>query len=178
MCGTIICITFCWLLLCGCRVTVFLGAGLWETCARRTRPATTCDPARTQSFSSPHRTPRTLRTNLIRPLASTILLSSLPTLARSPRRMSIIFFFSSRRRHTRLQGDWSSDVCSSDLAKVQLVKIDQPMTVEQFNQKYPSNLKVEEVALINGLDAPASPMQPGQTYKHIEIGRASCRERV
>src|SRR6266850_6027227 len=29
---------------------------------------------------------------------------------------SLSFFFSSRRRHTRLQGDWSSDVCSSDLA--------------------------------------------------------------
>src|SRR2546426_3573324 len=28
---------------------------------------------------------------------------------------SLLFFFSSRRRHTRLQGDWSSDVCSSDL---------------------------------------------------------------
>src|SRR5688500_19438791 len=27
----------------------------------------------------------------------------------------IFLFFSSRRRHTRLQGDWSSDVCSSDL---------------------------------------------------------------
>src|SRR5256885_16503719 len=27
----------------------------------------------------------------------------------------VSFFFSSRRRHTRLQGDWSSDVCSSDL---------------------------------------------------------------
>src|SRR5438477_4447315 len=26
------------------------------------------------------------------------------------------FFFSSRRRHTRLTCDWSSDVCSSDLA--------------------------------------------------------------
>src|SRR5690348_17729125 len=26
------------------------------------------------------------------------------------------FFFSSRRRHTRWTGDWSSDVCSSDLA--------------------------------------------------------------
>src|SRR6266487_5991748 len=25
------------------------------------------------------------------------------------------FFFSSRRRHTRWTGDWSSDVCSSDL---------------------------------------------------------------
>src|SRR5688500_20050299 len=30
-------------------------------------------------------------------------------------RDSFVFFFSSRRRHTRLQGDWSSDVCSSDL---------------------------------------------------------------
>src|SRR2546426_10290883 len=29
--------------------------------------------------------------------------------------MTAFFFFSSRRRHTRLQGDWSSDVCSSDL---------------------------------------------------------------
>src|SRR5207249_6180138 len=26
------------------------------------------------------------------------------------------FFFSSRRRHTRSKRDWSSDVCSSDLA--------------------------------------------------------------
>src|SRR5262249_59679835 len=26
----------------------------------------------------------------------------------------VIFFFSSRRRHTRLVSDWSSDVCSSD----------------------------------------------------------------
>src|SRR5256885_4202663 len=30
-------------------------------------------------------------------------------------RFFVFFFFSSRRRHTRLQGDWSSDVCSSDL---------------------------------------------------------------
>src|SRR5207248_4972192 len=27
----------------------------------------------------------------------------------------VCFFFSSRRRHTRSYGDWSSDVCSSDL---------------------------------------------------------------
>src|SRR5256885_1229671 len=31
--------------------------------------------------------------------------------------VAFVFFFSSRRRHTRLQGDWSSDVCSSDLAE-------------------------------------------------------------
>src|SRR5438046_5822606 len=29
--------------------------------------------------------------------------------------VNVIFFFSSRRRHTRLVSDWSSDVCSSDL---------------------------------------------------------------
>src|SRR2546430_13695597 len=28
---------------------------------------------------------------------------------------SVFFFFSSRRRHTRFDCDWSSDVCSSDL---------------------------------------------------------------
>src|SRR5690242_20766948 len=30
-------------------------------------------------------------------------------------RVGAFFFFSSRRRHTRLTCDWSSDVCSSDL---------------------------------------------------------------
>src|SRR5256885_14232811 len=34
----------------------------------------------------------------------------------------VFFFFSSRRRHTRLQGDWSSDVCSSDLGGKNLAK--------------------------------------------------------
>src|SRR5256885_7398451 len=33
------------------------------------------------------------------------------------------FFFSSRRRHTRLQGDWSSDVCSSDLFLTDATKL-------------------------------------------------------
>src|SRR5438094_10185570 len=31
----------------------------------------------------------------------------------------MFFFFSSRRRHTRSYGDWSSDVCSSDLENQQ-----------------------------------------------------------
>src|SRR5437764_9095643 len=34
----------------------------------------------------------------------------------SPRRLDdLLFFFISRRRHTTYIGDWSSDVCSSDL---------------------------------------------------------------
>src|SRR3712207_7243308 len=31
----------------------------------------------------------------------------------------VVFFFSSRRRHTRYWRDWSSDVCSSDLRRVE-----------------------------------------------------------
>src|SRR5258705_6359342 len=33
----------------------------------------------------------------------------------TPQCVSLFFFFSSRRRHTRCLSDWSSDVCSSDL---------------------------------------------------------------
>src|SRR5699024_11572817 len=32
-----------------------------------------------------------------------------------PTMVFLVFFFSSRRRHTRSKRDWSSDVCSSDL---------------------------------------------------------------
>src|SRR5699024_11854886 len=35
--------------------------------------------------------------------------------------LSFLFFFSSRRRHTRSKRDWSSDVCSSDL-RIKLCK--------------------------------------------------------
>src|SRR5256884_9266559 len=35
-----------------------------------------------------------------------------------------LFFFSSRRRHTRCSRDWSSDVCSSDLHKLPLAAAD------------------------------------------------------
>src|SRR2546421_5783168 len=34
--------------------------------------------------------------------------------------LCLVFFFSSRRRHTRSDRDWSSDVCSSDLGAVGL----------------------------------------------------------
>src|SRR2546430_5379541 len=34
------------------------------------------------------------------------------------------FFFSSRRRHTRFDCDWSSDVCSSDLRRARITDVD------------------------------------------------------
>src|SRR5437016_7959227 len=39
------------------------------------------------------------------------------------------FFFSSRRRHTRLVSDWSSDVCSSDLER----RVDDSAPVEALH---------------------------------------------
>src|SRR2546427_9884200 len=35
----------------------------------------------------------------------------------------MMFFFSSRRRHTRFDCDWSSDVCSSDLGMKTLARL-------------------------------------------------------
>src|SRR5256885_9214013 len=52
---------------------------------------------------------------------------------------TLSFFFSSRRRHTRLQGDWSSDVCSSDLdLRVEQVsnpaKLPDPSLIEEIRE--------------------------------------------
>src|SRR5699024_4983165 len=44
--------------------------------------------------------------------------------------LSYLFFFSSRRRHTRSKRDWSSDVCSSDL-----IRKDFPVLSEQVRDK-------------------------------------------
>src|SRR5256885_10615982 len=52
---------------------------------------------------------------------------------RPPLQTFSVFFFSSRRRHTRLQGDWSSDVCSSDLqflADVLEARVERPVELE------------------------------------------------
>src|SRR5258706_9713904 len=43
----------------------------------------------------------------------------------------VFFFFSSRRRHTRLVSDWSSDVCSSDL-KRRIEPQNQPIAAPVF----------------------------------------------
>src|SRR5256885_3899956 len=44
----------------------------------------------------------------------------------------VVFFFSSRRRHTRLQGDWSSDVCSSDLVQLLECKVEAIKSLARF----------------------------------------------
>src|SRR5438876_7533298 len=69
------------------------------------------------------------------------------------------FFFSSRRRHTRWTGDWSSDVCSSDLEVGDEQKREDP-SVTELQRRWPR----------------ACPGSDGWPYRS-EIGRASCRER-
>src|SRR5258705_756571 len=48
--------------------------------------------------------------------------------------MFFLFFFSSRRRHTRCLSDWSSDVCSSDL--VSLISDDIGIKRNEFFGEY------------------------------------------
>ena len=45
------------------------------------------------------------------------------------------FFFSSRRRHTRLVSDWSSDVCSSDLASFESLGMDLGFSETEAQEK-------------------------------------------
>src|SRR2546430_9751703 len=85
------------------------------------------------------------------------------------------FFFSSRRRHTRFDCDWSSDVCSSDL------QIRQEFNHLSENEALLSDLFAEVVKFLSNLAVAAAQfvglliaIQRGV----VKIGRASCRERV
>src|SRR5256885_11359866 len=89
------------------------------------------------------------------------------------------FFFSSRRRHTRLQGDWSSDVCSSDL----LIFLAEDLPERNMRRGRPTGAAMplcwshaEYVSLVRSA-------HDGISFDRVEpafqqIGRASCRERV
>src|SRR5574337_818999 len=48
------------------------------------------------------------------------------------------FFFSSRRRHTSLSGDWSSDVCSSDLQEGILLGLVETMNLIDEQERPPA----------------------------------------
>src|SRR5688572_22492515 len=73
----------------------------------------------------------------------------------------VCFFFSSRRRHTRFDCDWSSDVCSSDLCPRERIGV--LIAIVSGDQ----NVVGEQIAT-----------RQSSAKLPCEIGRASCRERV
>src|SRR3712207_9072667 len=74
-----------------------------------------------------------------------------------------IFFFASRRRHTRYWRDWSSDVCSSDL-EIDAGNGGQLLVYESFQDGESAVIPLRTLSVL---------VNPG-----TEIGRASCRERA
>src|SRR5437867_10784807 len=89
----------------------------------------------------------------------------------------IFFFFSSRRRHTRSYGDWSSDVCSSDLmAGERGARTRQPRIGVGDTQQLGHHGAALGTVVRNqhGSGALMQLLDRGETH---QIGRASCRER-
>src|SRR5438876_3663233 len=91
-------------------------------------------------------------------------------------RSLVFFFFSSRRRHTRWTGDWSSDVCSSDLgrgARLQVFPlIDTEAStapVPAYQGPLPASARRDRWRMVAAALLAAAAA--------TEIGRASCRER-
>src|SRR5574342_225128 len=100
--------------------------------------------------------------------------------------MSIFFFFSSRRRHTRSGGDWSSDVCSSDLSHALwlMFLLFLPIAIFGLHSLYdwmqPDMFSGEERRLIDHkspwLNQPGFIIR-GVIYFAIWIGLAACLRR-
>src|SRR5690348_18043405 len=86
------------------------------------------------------------------------------------------FFFSSRRRHTRWTGDWSSDVCSSDLFSI----LRNAYLHRRRAAKQEHVVSLEWVGdLAERLPETLPEVEPERLQQALgEIGRASCRERV
>src|SRR2546422_5726315 len=94
---------------------------------------------------------------------------------------SFVFFFSSRRRHTRCSRDWSSDVCSSDLM-IRHTRCSRDWSSDVCS----SDLLGGELPPRLGRHVPGLGREADQEPPALaraesgqdEIGRASCRERV
>src|SRR5699024_11830429 len=92
----------------------------------------------------------------------------------------VVFFFSSRRRHTRSKRDWSSDVCSSDLDR-EIVESEllfdgtsYQMDFVDLEEKFKQGAKA---FILCSPHNPVGRVWTKEELKQLEIGRASCRER-
>src|SRR5690606_40228821 len=93
----------------------------------------------------------------------------------------VLFFFSSRRRHTRFSRDWSSDVCSSDLALATWARdaksdVKEKVLGHGFGASRIGAASIGDVAR-RFYPYRITPSAAASMLWDIEIGRASCRER-
>src|SRR5206468_6926095 len=92
----------------------------------------------------------------------------------------LVFFFSSRRRHTRSDRDWSSDVCSSDLLENWNGAPTPPRSRQVRGKPKNAALISSEKTIPYCAASPrmnlCSLESPALTP--LQIGRASCRERL
>src|SRR2546421_7048848 len=86
----------------------------------------------------------------------------------------VFFFFSSRRRHTRSDRDWSSDVCSSDLLPLRLSRRQRSLLLLLVLLRRASSLRRSHSR--RWLSCPSRDRRSSSDLR--QIGRASCRERV
>src|SRR5262245_53643243 len=99
------------------------------------------------------------------------------------RLLYFVFFFSSRRRHTRCLSDWSSDVCSSDLpavdvaedAEAQLRVGVEDLALRHVVTQVPGD---ERVILQRVLDQTAEALAPGRAGIGGEDVVGGRRERL
>ena len=57
--------------------------------------------------------------------------------------------------------------------RLELVKVPREMTLQQFEQQYPSTIPIEELAIINQLEGPSSVIPAGRTVKRVTGGTAA-----
>src|SRR5256885_9045178 len=88
------------------------------------------------------------------------------------------FFFSSRRRHTRLQGDWSSDVCSSDLPRNYAWFIFSMGQAGGWTGFSGRGLHAVAIVILPAVLPAMFLLRSTREGIYNKIGRASCRERV
>src|SRR2546429_4235988 len=89
-----------------------------------------------------------------------------------------IFFFSSRRRHTRCSRDWSSDVCSSDLGTRTAAITGAFVAAHDAVGWLIAHGTLTASPIRDFVAAVSVGVVGGTPLLDLEIGRASCRERV
>src|SRR3546814_1647321 len=85
--------------------------------------------------------------------------------------MILFFFFKQKTAYEMRISDWSSDVCSSDLCQIEI-----HYSTKKIGDNFSIFLKANSA--LSSLKIQLYDLFQGKVIAEMEIGRASCRERV